>query len=276
MQNLAIIILNYNTYQMTIDLVNSLVKIAPGNFCEIVVVDNASPNESAQKLEEEAKKNKLFTFLRSTKNGGYAAGNNIGLKYATGKGYKYSLVLNNDIEIDSFEQINRMIDLFSQNRKIGAVSPRIVGKDGKKDPPLYFKKPSFWDLSLGIVFYHKKRFIFDENRNTRIYAPRGSCMLLKNESLKKADYLDESTFLYYEEPVLAERLLHVGYECWLCGDSFVVHHHSATISKAINKKKLIKTITQSYKIYLSHYRKFNLFQVLFCILIRKLSILIRR
>lgn len=276
MHELAIIILNYNTYQMTIDLVNSLSKICQAGSYEIIVVDNASPNASAIMLQKEEARNKRFTFLKSKTNGGYAAGNNVGLKYAAEKGFKYSLVLNNDIEIDSYEQIQKLIDLMSQDSNIGAVSPRIIGKDGKKDPPIYFKKPSFWDLSFGIKINNRQRYAFDENRNVRIYAPRGSCMLLKNEALKEVNYLDEFTFLYYEEPILAERLAKINSECWLCGDSCVIHNHAVTISKAINKKKIIQTISRSYKYYLSKYRKFNALQVLVCVLIRKIAIMARR
>lgn len=275
MQELAIIILNYNTYEMTINLVKSLVQICPRDRCRIVVVDNASVNESAEKLSAVAKDGE-FIFLKSEDNGGYAAGNNIGLRYAVEQGFRYSLVINNDIEIDTYNQITNMMDLMKGNRSIAAVSPRIIGKDGKKDPPIYFKKPNFWDLSFGIKSNNRQRYKFDENKNVRIYAPRGSCMLLSNDDIKSIGFLDEHTFLYYEEPILAERLERMNKECWLCGGSQVIHNHAVTISKAINKKRIIKTISDSYKYYLSEYRGFNHLQVGICVLIRKMAIMVRR
>ena len=276
MQETAIIILNYNTYDMTLDLIDELFRICPQERCQIIVIDNASPNESAEVLEKKAEMNGKFIFIKNDKNGGYAAGNNIGLRYAVGHGFKYSLVINNDIEIDSYNQIANMIELMEKTTSIGAVSPRIIGKDGKKDPPIYFKKPSFWDLSFRIKANNKQRYQFDENRNAKIYAPRGSCMLLRNEDIKLINFLDEHTFLYYEEPILAERLDMIGKNCWLCGESEVIHNHAVTISKAINKKKIIETITNSYKYYLSSYRKFNKIQVAICLGIRKIAIAVRR
>lgn len=276
MQETAIIILNYNTYDMTLDLIDELFRICPQERCQIIVIDNASPNESAEVLEKKAEMNGKFIFIKNDKNGGYAAGNNIGLRYAVGHGFKYSLVINNDIEIDSYNQIANMIELMEKTTSIGAVSPRIIGKDSKKDPPIYFKKPSFWDLSFGIKANNKQRYQFDENRNAKIYAPRGSCMLLRNEDIKLINFLDEHTFLYYEEPILAERLDMIGKNCWLCGESEVIHNHAVTISKAINKKKIIETITNSYKYYLSSYRKFNKIQVAICLGIRKIAIAVRR
>ena len=276
MQELAIIILNYSTYEMTINLVNTLVQICPHDTCKIIVVDNASSNESAVKLQEEANNTNNFVFLESKNNGGYASGNNIGLRYAVKHGYRYSLLLNNDIEIDSYNQIQNMLELMEADKCIGAVSPRIVGKDGKKDPPIYFKKPTYWDLSFGIRRNNKERYKFDENRNVRIYAPRGSCMLLRNVGLKTIDFLDERTFLYYEEPILAERLERIGGECWLCGFSQVIHNHAGTISKTTNKKRIADTVIKSYRYYLKEYRKFNAVQIASCALIRRLAIWIRR
>lgn len=276
MRELAIIILNYNTYEMTLNLVKSLEKKASKEIFEIIVVDNASPNESAQKIKEAAEKSNAFIFLRSSSNDGFAAGNNIGLRYAQKKGFLYSLVINNDIEIDSFHQIEKMIELMRINARVGAVSPRIVGKDGKKDPPIYFSKPNFWNLSFGVVVNYKRRYEFDENRNVQIYAPRGSCMLLRNNMLEKIGFLDEKTFLYYEEPILAERLAGIDGECWLCGDSCVVHNHAVTISKSINKKRIIDYVLKSYSYYLREYRKFNFIKIHICLAIRKAAIMLRR
>lgn len=276
MKKLAIIILNYCTFQMTVSLTDHLSKICPDDMCEIIVVDNASPNESAKELEAASENGEKFVFLKNAQNSGYAAGNNVGLKYAAENGFAYSLVINNDIEIENFRILESMIRLMDENEKIGAVSPRIVGKDKKKDPPIYFKKPTFWDLSFGIRANQKQRYAFDEKRNVRIYAPRGSCMLLRNSALKQVDYLDEYTFLYYEEPILAERLEAIHSECWLCGSSVVIHNHAVTIKKAINKKKIIDTVARSYRYYLSEYRKFNWVQVKICVLIRRLAIAARR
>lgn len=275
MHALAIIILNYKSYKMTLRLVASLQNLCAGRDARIVVVDNASPNESAAELEK--KRGELdFVLLRSERNAGYAAGNNIGLRWAQEQGYAYSLVLNNDIEIQDYDQIKNMISLIEQDERIGAVSPRIVGADGKKDPPIYFKKPSFLDLSFGLHANTRERFRFDENRNRPIYAPRGSCMLLRNSAAAEVGNLDEHTFLYYEEPILAERLASRGYSCWLCGESCVVHNHAVTIRRELNKSAIIQRLCESYAYYLSAYRGFNRAQIALCLAVRKLAILRRR
>lgn len=273
---LAIVILNFKTYEMTLKLIENIAHIIGERDVEIVVVDNASPNESSAVLSAQSIASRQFTFIRNSQNAGYAAGNNIGIKYAVENGAEYILISNNDIEIESYECISKMIQLMEQNKKIGAVSPRIISKDGKKDPPLYFERPTIWDMTFGIVSTHKKRFKYNELKNQKIYAPRGSFMLLRTSDMVSIDYLDEGTFLYYEEPILAEKLNKIEKECWLCGEAMVVHNHGKTISTSIKKRNTCKILCKSYKHYLKEYRHFNPFVRWMCVRFRECSYMTRR
>lgn len=271
---ISILILNYNTYELTLNLISSLKDTLTTVQFDLIVVDNGSNNESKEELRFASEK-MGFVFLYNTNNLGYAAGNNVGLKYACEHGADYILLSNNDIEINSEEQIKKMVALIESNKRIAAVSPRIIDKNGKKDPPIYFARPSFWDYSFGIIGFNKKRMRFNEDINSKIYAPRGSFVLLRANALKEIDYLDENTFLYYEEPILAERLMKKGFECWLCGEAYVVHNHAATINKTIDKKTVLSLLQQSQKYYLSEYRKFNKFKIWLCLFFRKVIFLRR-
>ena len=129
---IAIIILNYKSWGETVkeaDLCNDLLHI---DYKDIVIVDNASPNNSAEMLERE-RKNRNYVFLKSNTNAGYAAGNNIGMRYAYNKGYKYAWILNNDIIIDDVQIITKIIDVFEKEIIEDVVSIRIpsswTGKD---------------------------------------------------------------------------------------------------------------------------------------------------
>lgn len=274
---LSIVILNYNTYEMTLKLIKNIEDIySKKSSIEIIVVDNASSNESAEVLKEKSNDSRRFIFLKNKNNSGYAAGNNVGIRYALNNGADYVLISNNDIEIESADCINRMIQLMELNGNIGVVSPRIISKNGKKDPPLYFEKPSLWDMTFGIINSHKKRFRIDENVNRRIYAPRGSFMLLRAIDIKNVNYLDEGTFLYYEEPILAERLHKINKECWLCAESVVIHNHGKTISNTLQKKNTCKILCKSYGYYLKEYRNYNWLIRTICIKVRECSYMIRR
>lgn len=267
MRDIGVILLNFKTYKMTLNVVKNIKKQNYDGKIHIIVVDNMSSNESGKVLKSKSK-SEGYTFIQSNQNKGYAAGNNMGLRYACSIGLKYSLIMNNDIEFADKNTIKKLVEVMDDNPTIGAISPIIIGGDGKKDPPIYYKKPNFWDLTFGILKFTKHRYIFNENATKKIYAPRGSFMLLNNKAIKKIDFLDENTFLYYEEPILAEKLAKIGYDCWHCSSTSVIHKHAVTIKKSINKNNTLKILCESYKYYLINYRKMNLFSTWCCILIR--------
>lgn len=266
----AFVVLNYNTYRLTLGFVSNLYRVAAGREFDLIVVDNHSSNESLDVLEKESCSGS-FVLLKNPVNSGYAAGNNIGIKYAVEHGADYIIVANNDIEIVSFDVIDGMISLLAENNNIGAVSPRIIGSKGEKDPPIYFKKPSFIDLSFGILSFNRKRFSFDDSLTTKIYAPRGSFMVLRSTSIRDVGFLDEKTFLYYEEPILAERMLSVGLECWHYGAGYVIHNHGATINSTTNRASICKTLLKSQKYYLTHYRHMGVLKTFICSLYKKIG-----
>lgn len=269
---LGIVILNYNTYDMTMNLIKQINMLIKHFDYYLIVVDNASTNESVEYLENF---DESFIFLKNDNNSGYASGNNIGIKNAVGLGCDYVLVMNNDIDMVSEDVVDSMISIMNNNQVIAAVSPRIVDAEGKADPPIYFRKPTFIDLSFGMMKFQKERFRFDESKNCRVYAPRGSFMLLRSSAIEKINYLDENTFLYYEEPILAEKLSEIGLECWHCGNVQVIHNHAVTIKKSYQKKQISNILIHSYRYYLREYRHYNRLKIYICLFFRKLALLRR-
>ena len=92
---IVVVILNYKTYEMTLKLIKNIERIKGNEKVDIVVVDNASPNESADILRTESNDSHRFALLKNDINSGYAAGNNVGIKYAVENGAEYILVSNN-------------------------------------------------------------------------------------------------------------------------------------------------------------------------------------
>ena len=260
---IAIIILNYKSWGETVkeaDLCNDLLHI---DYKDIVIVDNASPNNSAEMLERE-RKNRNYVFLKSNTNAGYAAGNNIGMRYAYNKGYKYAWILNNDIIIDDVQIITKIIDVFEKDSSVAVVNPDIYAPDGhmfNRDA----KKPTFFDYTIGANKYRKNgRQIQDLGGYAYIYRPQGCCMMVDLEKMDEVDYMDEHTFLYVEEPILAERLLKKKYRCACCFHTQIIHNHSTTVKSVFAKNKIRKMNNESFKYYLKKYRRFNSLQIEIC------------
>lgn len=272
MKKVLIIILNYKTYKMTIDLVEQL-KTLDNSLFDIMIIDNHSPNESALILGKYAKDNGLI-FFKNNINSGYAAGNNIGIRYGTNSGYQYSLIMNNDLKIVDSDFIQKLI-IAGSDKTVACIGPKIIDLDGNPIAP-YCNRPSFYSLTLGIK-KEKVLRLKRTDKSGRVYRLFGCCMLLKNEVMKKVGFMDESTFLYCEEEILAERLLKMGYTSYYCSETSIVHMESSTVKKEgdILSRKRVMPIMDSMEIYLKKYRGFNIVQIRICQLVRFMILLKR-
>lgn len=268
-----IVILNYSTYQLTLRLVEELGKLIYPNY-EIMVVDNASPNESAVKLAEMAEL-KNYIFYKNDVNSGYAAGNNIGIRYAISHGFVYTWILNNDVLIKDMHILRKMVEVADMKTDIGCVGPQIYYLDGIVYSP-YCTRPNLWSMTLGIAFdkYKRKK---QSGISQKVYRVHGCCMLLRNSVMRQINCMDESTFLYEEENILAERMLKAGYYTFYYPETSIIHMESESVKKTQGNRsiKRLKTTFRSMDIYLKKYRHYNYFSRLVCKAVRGLIIIWR-
>lgn len=263
---IAIIILNYNTWQQTLTLIDNLLRLFNSESIKIIVVDNNSSNDSCQQLKINC--NQRYIFLPSSVNKGYAAGNNIGLKKAVELGIHYSLILNNDVEIDDKDFLMKLIHVFEVAINVAVVSPDIYSPEGYHFNR-YSKRPSVFDLTIGAYAYKKKGRLleFGDGKNWGyVYRPQGCCMIVDNEIMNEIGFMDEYTFLYREEDILAEKLINYGYRCGCCINTKAIHNHSYTVNTYTTKRHQIKNILRSYRYYLIEYRHFGFIKRNVCLI----------
>lgn len=269
-----IVILNYGTFEMTINLIKELQADLEYENYSIMVVDNCSPNESAEILAAKSQEMN-FIFYANKTNAGYAAGNNIGIRYGIEHGFEYSWILNNDVELREKNVLTHMVQIAEKDNRIGCVGPKIYTLDGSMCAP-YCRRPSFWSMTGGIGVEKKYRHKFTD-KSTEVYRVYGCCMLLKNKIMAEVDCMDERTFLYGEEDILAERMLAKDYVSFYDADVSVTHKESASMKKmSKNRKKLQMRETQnSLDLYLKEYRRFPWIARWICKKVRSLIIWIR-
>lgn len=258
MPSVLIVILNYQTYQFTIELIRDLKDHLLYDNYTIMVIDNCSPNESSKVLVEHAKQNG-YIFFKNNRNAGYAAGNNIGIRYGILYGYDYSWILNNDVKLREGNILTHMVNVSQSDAKIACVGPQIYSLDGNIVAP-YCRRPSFWTLTIGLITekYYRKKYI---NSSMEVYRVYGCCMLLKNQAMEKINAMDERTFLYREEDILAERLIIAGFKTFYDAKVSILHNESSTINKTTFHRKDWKRVEakRSRELYLKEYRKFPIY-----------------
>jgi GT2 family glycosyltransferase len=263
----CIVILNYNAWKLTISLIESLSNIALPKDTGIVVVDNCSPNESYEELKQWNYKNKKFKLIQSTTNNGYAAGNNIGLRYAYSKGYDYAWILNNDIIFLDKEVLVKMLSCFNYDENIVSVSPRIITPQGYETSRFIYRPTVFSETIGFLLMRYRDNHMHRENRAsenwTYTYRPQGCCFISNLNKINECDYFDEHTFLYCEEPILAERLAKIGGRCACALNTQVLHNHSTTVASSIAEKKKQKIIRQSREYLWMHYYHWSQSEIIF-------------
>lgn len=270
MEKIAYLILNYKTWQDTINEANNIHDCLNADFRDILIVDNASPNESNERLSD-------FTnsvgarYIESKENKGYAAGNNIGLRYLWKCGYDFVWIMNNDIILSDEKMNTKALNIFRTESRAAAVSPDILNKDNaitNRDA----KRPSFFDLTIGMIAYKKKgRTVLDLGGYGRVYRPQGCCMMLDLKKIKDVDFLDENTFLYCEESILAEKLILKGYDCFCMLNCTVFHNHSTTVKSSLVKRRILEINEKSFKYYLKEYRMFSNLKIKVCLIFNRIK-----
>ena len=135
-----IIIVNYNSYYWLKKTLNSLYThyIPFSKYSVIVtVVDNASSDNSVEMLEKEFP---YINLVKSSKNLGFSAGNNLALRKSTAD---YIMLLNSDTELtEKSKNLDILIDMLEEDKKLGMVTPKLLLTDGKMDMACHRGEPS--------------------------------------------------------------------------------------------------------------------------------------
>lgn len=223
-----IIILNYNTSSDCRKCI-SFLKKQQGIDIEIVVVDNCSSEDDLKNLRSLCEEVQC-TLIENHENKGYNAGNNIGLRYAADKGYKYALIANPDMEFPNRNYIIELLTTISSSSEIVACGSDIIGLDKRHQNPL--KKDDKWIYSyfwIPLLFKKKNKSVGihteDYKQSHNCYKLHGCCFLLSIPFIKSIGFLDEHTFLYCEESILARQVLLKGKKIFYNASVQAVHAH---------------------------------------------------
>jgi GT2 family glycosyltransferase len=231
MNRVSIITVNFNQSLVTEQLLASvnLTNTYP-NF-EIIVVDNGSNVNVVPGWKEHYSEVK---FIRSEVNLGFAGGNNLGVKEATGE---YLFFVNNDTEFTP-KLLQTLVDLLDSHPEVGMVSPKIRYFD-QPDMLQYvgFTPMSYYTCRNACIGqFEKDNGQYDNTTGPTGYA-HGAAMMVKREAIDKAGLMAENFFLYYEEMDWCDRIKRAGYEIWVEPKALIYHKESVSVGKASGLKE---------------------------------------
>lgn len=229
----AIITVNYNGKNDTLELLDSLKKLPPTTHHLLtVVVDNGSSDGSVSAIHKQFPDADI---LQTGQNLGYSGGYNKGIEYAQIWGADYFLLINNDTLIKDANLVEELIKTAQSDSKIGLVSPKILFAPGfefhkKRYKPfevgkvIWFAGGRFdWDnigsIHRGIDEVDKGQY--DGVEESEIFS--GACVLIKREVLEKIGRFDEKYFLYFEDSDFVKRATDLGFKTYYNGKTFIYH-----------------------------------------------------
>ena len=249
-KKLAIILVNWNSYALTDDTLQSLYKTSYKEY-DIICVDNASTDDSLSQLR---KNHANIILLTCDQNTGFTGGNNKGMQYALDHGYAYTLLLNNDVAVES-NFLEPLVQALDANENLGAIQPLIYFHH---DRTLIWNAGSRYNKWLGVTKtigynkkdadqkerYQTKKYQTERNQNqgdTKATQPiqniawiTGCAFMVKTDVLKKVGLLYEPFFIYYEDVDLSFRIKNAGYDLGYVPASVI--YHIAGMSHKSSKK----------------------------------------
>lgn len=261
MTDLGIVILNYNTRDVLRECLRSLSE-ARGIVFETIVVDNSSSDGSADMVRREFPKVGL---IASPRNGGYASGNNQGLReFISRQEPPRALMLLNADTMVPPDALGGMMDFLDAHPQAGVVGPKLVLRDGSLDLACRRSFPtpqvSFYRMvGLSKLFPRSPRFgrynltYLDENETAQVDSVVGACMVIRTAALKAAGLLDESFFMYGEDLDLCLRIKSRGWQVYYYPGVQILHYKRESSRRS--RRAQVEFYRAMYIFYRKHYAR---------------------
>lgn len=259
----GIVILNYNSYELTCNLATKCMKNS--SIDKVVIVDNNSNDN----FDDFVRNKKKVHYIKNENNSGYAAGNNLGLKYLFNNDYKIGIIANPDVDFDG-RTIANIVNKFQEtNFKYPIIScSRYL--NGSRATGQFWWIPTYFSslvesTYLGRKFLDKRcvrktnNIIENETSDClEVEVVGGAFFACDLAFMNEINYLDEGTFLWYEENILAYKVRAKNKKELLLLNSSYEHNHKKTTKK--NYK--LKIFMNSKHYYMKEILKINFFQLM--------------
>ncbi len=228
---LSIIIVNYNTFQLTCNTINSVIETLKDDIeYEIMLVDNHSAPDVVRQLKETYASSETVHLILNRHNLGFSKANNIGIKHSKGE---YILLLNSDTVVQE-NCIQKSLAYIQSHPEIGALGCKLLLGDGSLDHACKrgFPTPEasfFYFTKLNRLFPHSPRMnaytlgYQDIDAINEVDSLTGAFMLMPRSVIDEVGMLDEDFFMYGEDIDWCYRFKEAGYQVIYYPEAVTIH-----------------------------------------------------
>ncbi|MDE6846687.1 MAG: glycosyltransferase family 2 protein [Lachnospiraceae bacterium] len=218
-KEISVILINYNGKKYNDACISSILGSTIAKRIQIVVVDNASTDDSLSALRGRWGGHEQIHLIELNDNYGFSKANNEGIRWSMEQGIDYYLLLNNDTEIEP-DTIEQMMRCGQKTKNI--VVPKVLYADRKNviwcaggtfTPVLWKTIQSGLDQTDSGQFDVSGECLF----------ANGCALLLSREIVERTGFLDERFFLYYEDVEYSMRAAQNSIGIYYCAEAVVYH-----------------------------------------------------
>lgn len=245
--DVSILIVNWNTRDILCDCLRSVYEQTQGISFEVIVIDNASSDNSVEMVKQEYAK---VILIENQENRGFAAANNQGIRIAKGK---YILLLNPDTVVleCAIQKSVAFADLHTEAAVVGIRNDRPDGLQVKN----CFQFASVQNLIISLLglhrlfprsrFWGRERMTWWDYQDIReVNVVAGCYMLVRRDAIEQVGMLDENYFMYGEEMDWCWRFSESGWKIIYYPEAAIIHYGGMSVEK--NPNEMRKELQRSY------------------------------
>ncbi|TSC85009.1 MAG: glycosyltransferase [Parcubacteria group bacterium Gr01-1014_13] len=251
---LSVILVNWNTCDLTKQALASIYKETSGIDFEVIVVDNNSADNSVEMIKKEFPQ---VVLIVNPDNRGFGKANNQGLKIAQGD---YLMFLNTDVVVlDS--ALNKLVNYLDQHADVMLVGPRLLNKDMTFQHACRRMLPNplnslFHLFGLTKIFKNNKlvnqykQYAIDPEITGSTQALSGAAMMFRRQVYAEIGGFDERFFMYGEDLDFCKRVLDKGWKIVYVSDAKIIHFGGQS-----SGKRRVKSLVNFYEAMWLYYKK---------------------
>lgn len=254
---LSVILVNWNTSDLTRQALASVYKQIVDIDFEVIVVDNNSADNSVEMIKKEFPQVRL---IENKENLGFGKANNQGLKIAQGN---YLMFLNTDVVVLD-GALNKLVNYLDQYADVMMVGPRLLNKDLTFQHACRRMLPnpinSFFHLFGLATIFKNSKFVTDYKQyaaDPEITGPTeaisGAAMMFRRQVYNEIGGFDETFFFYGEDLDFCKRVLDKGWKIVYVSEAKIIHFGGQSSGKC-RVKSLINFYEAMWFYYKKHFK----------------------
>ncbi|MCX5841932.1 MAG: glycosyltransferase family 2 protein [Deltaproteobacteria bacterium] len=232
--DISIIIVTWNTKDLLQKCLDSIYKTIHDITFEIIVIDNASEDDTLVMLRE---KFPHITLIKNSRNLGFGAANNQGLRIMRGR---YALLLNSDTVL-TIQAVEKLFTFMETHPEAAMACGQLLNADGSKQNSMA-SFPTLLTLMTNMPLleylfpkrYPSKRYLY--KNPMEVDSGIGACLLVRKKAIDEVGMFDERYFFFFEETDWAYQMKKAGWKIFHVPTAFIYHLQGQSIGGDVRSR----------------------------------------